>query len=378
MLYRALGKTGEKVSSLGLGCMRLPVIDGDPGHIDEQRACEIIHYAIDQGINYLDTAYPYHEGKSEPLLAKALQDGYRDKVNLATKMPSWNIESREDMDRYFDEQLERLGTDYIDFYLIHTLNRDFWPKLVELGLFEFLDQIKKNGKARYVGFSFHDEVSLFREIVDAYPWDVCQIQYNYLDIDYQAGHEGLLYAASRNLGVIIMEPLRGGCLADMVPDDIMKIWDKSEVKRTPAEWGLRYIWDLDQVSVVLSGMSNLEQLKENLATANKALPNSLTEKDHSLIREVREIYRDKLVVDCTGCRYCLPCPAGVQIPLNFKYLNNAMLYENIEDARRAYASHVGDERKASNCIDCGQCAERCPQEIPIPEMLAEVTRLLEK
>ncbi|WP_462273597.1 aldo/keto reductase [Methanohalophilus sp.] len=378
MLYRTLGKTGEKVSSLGLGCMRLPTIEGDPGQINEKRACEIIHYAIDQGINYLDTAYPYHEGKSEPMLAKALQNGYRDKVNIATKMPSWNIESREDMDRYFDEQLERLGTDYVDFYLIHTLNRDFWPKLLELGLFDFLDQIKKDGRARYVGFSFHDEASLFKEIVDAYPWDVCQIQYNYLDTDYQAGHEGLLYAASRNLGIIIMEPLRGGCLADMVPDDIMKIWDKSEVKRTPAEWGLSYIWDLEQVSMVLSGMSNLEQLKENLATADKALPHSLTEKDHSLIREVREIYRDKLVVDCTGCRYCLPCPAGVQIPLNFKYLNNAMLYENIEDASRAYASHVGEERMASNCINCGQCAERCPQEIPIPEMLAEVTRLLEK
>ncbi|MBP2029485.1 putative aldo/keto reductase-like oxidoreductase [Methanohalophilus levihalophilus] len=378
MLYRNLGNTGEKVSILGLGCMRLPVLGDDPSNIDEIAAEEIVRYAIDSGINYFDTAYPYHEGKSEDFLGKVLTESDREKVFLVTKMPSWLIESREDMDAFFEEQLEKLQTDYVDAYLIHTLNSDFWEELRESGLFEFLDTIKKEGKARYVGFSFHDDVELFREIVDAYPWDICQIQYNYLDIDYQAGKEGLLYAAEKGLGIVIMEPLRGGCLAENVPETILDIWDKNPVKRTPAEWGLRFLWDHPEINTVLSGMTTLSQLKENIHTAEKGEPKSLTGFEHELISNVRDVYREKLKVNCTGCRYCLPCPAGVNIPLNFKYLNNAMLFGDLEKARRAYRNHVGDDRKASNCINCGRCSERCPQDIPIPEMLEEIVELLEK
>ncbi|MDK2892035.1 aldo/keto reductase [Methanohalophilus sp.] len=377
MLYRTLGKTGEKVSILGLGCMRLPVIGDDPSRIDEIAAEEIVRYAIDSGINYFDTAYPYHEGKSESFLGKVLNDIDRKKVFLVTKMPSWLIESRKEMDTYFEEQLEKLHTNFVDAYLVHTLNSDFWKSLTELGLFEFLDTIKEKGKARYVGFSFHDNVELFKEIVDAYPWDICQIQYNYLDVDYQAGKEGLLYAAEKGLGIVIMEPLRGGCLAENVPPEIMDIWNKNPVRRTPAEWGLRFLWDYPEINIVLSGMTTLDQLKENIQTAENGHAKSLTDFEHELISKVRNIYREKLKVNCTGCRYCLPCPAGVNISLNFKYLNNAMLFGDIEKARLDYMNHVGDDRKASNCIKCGRCSERCPQDIPIPEMLEEIVKLLE-
>ncbi|MCD4703336.1 MAG: aldo/keto reductase [Methanosarcinaceae archaeon] len=377
MLYRTLGKTNESVSILGLGCMRLPTLDEDHTHIDEEMAIRIVHHAIDHGINYIDTAYPYHGGKSEPFLARALRRGYRKRVHLATKMPSWLINSRQDMDDYLDEQLERLDTDHIDFYLIHTLNHDYWPKLTEIGLFDFLNQARQDGRIRYTGFSFHDEVGLFKQIVDAYPWDICQIQYNYLDTDYQAGREGLLYASQRGLGIVIMEPLRGGCLAEMVPDDVRQVWNKNQTKRSPAGWGLQFLWDQPQISTVLSGMSTLDQLQENLETAEHGHPNSLSEQERSLITEVSELYRTKLKVNCTGCHYCLPCPTGVNIPLIFKYLNNAMMFNNLQKARKMYADHVGDDRKASNCIDCGRCAEHCPQDIPIPEMLEETVRLLE-
>ena len=228
-----------------------------------------------------------------------------------------------------------------------------------------------------MGFSFHDDVEVFKEIVDAYPWDICQIQYNYLDVDYQAGKEGLLYAAEKGLGIVIMEPLRGGCLAEDVPEEIMDIWNGNPVKRTPAEWGLRFLWNHPEINTVLSGMTTLDQLKENIHTAEDGQANSLNEFEQGLISKARDVYREKLMVNCTGCRYCLPCPAGVNIPLNFRYLNNAMLFGDIEKARLDYKNHVGDDRKASNCINCGRCAERCPQDIPIPEMLEEIVRLLE-
>ena len=220
MLYRKLGQTDEMVSILGFGCMRLPIIGGDPGKIDEKRATEMIRYAINNGVNYIDTAYPYHKGMSEPFLGKALKDGYREKIYLATKMPSWLINDREDMDYYLDEQLRRLQTDHIDLYLIHTLNRDYWPHLKYLGLLEFLDSAIEQEKIKYAGFSFHDEVDVFKEIVDSYPWTFCQIQYNLVDEDYQAGEEGLLYAAEKGIGIFIMEPLRGGTLATDIPEDI--------------------------------------------------------------------------------------------------------------------------------------------------------------
>lgn len=373
ILYRALGQTDKSISILGFGTMRLPTIGGDDSEIEEEKAIQIIRYAIDNGVNYIDSAYPYHGGMSELVIGKALQDGYREKVYLATKLPSWQITSREDMDRYLNEQLERLKTDYIDFYLVHALNRDFWPLVKKHGIFDFLGSALKDGRIRYTGFSFHDNIGLFKEIIDSYSWDICQIQYNFMDENFQAGKEGLMYAASKGLGVVIMEPLRGGYLVSS-PPEIQKIWDSAETKRSPVEWGFRYLWDYPEISVVLSGMSDIEQVKENIGLAEKGLPNSLTEQEKELISRVKEVYRLKTRVYCTGCQYCMPCSSGVNIPECFKYLNNAEMFDNEEGEKVLYSGLGG---KASNCTECGECEEKCPQKTPIKEMLKEVVKLFE-
>ena len=323
MEYRTLGKTNEKVSALGFGCMRLPIINGDTTKIDEEKATEMIRHAIDEGVNYIDTAYPYHGtgmgngGESEPFVGRALKNGYREKVNLATKLPSWLIKTREDMDKYLNEQLKRLQTDRIDFYLVHALNKDAWENLKKLGISEFLDSAIKDGRIRYAGFSFHDKLDVFKEIVDYYDWSFCQIQYNYLDEDFQAGTEGLQYAANKGLGVVIMEPLRGGKIVRNLPEAVMNTFDKAEDKKSPAEWALRWVWNHPEVSVVLSGMSTMDNVTENLKTASVAAPNSLTEKELEILNEVKKVFNDRIKVNCTACEYCMPCPVGVNIPKNF-------------------------------------------------------------
>lgn len=386
MLYRKLGKTNEEVSILGFGCMRLPVIDNVRTNINEEEATKMIRYAIDQGVNYIDTAYPYHGdgmkegGMSEPFVAKALQDGYREKVNIATKLPSWLIQSREDMDKYLDEQLERLDTDVIDFYLVHTINTSNWSTLKECGIDEFLDQAIKDGKIRYAGFSFHDTLDLFKEIVDYYDWSFCQIQYNYLDEHFQAGIEGLEYAANKGLGIIIMEPLKGGNLINGLPDEVMKVINESEPKRTAAEWGLRWIWNNPDVGVVLSGMTLMKHVVENVNIAKEAEPNSLTEKELAIIQEVKNIFNNKVKVPCTGCSYCMPCPAGVNIPKVFTIYNDYFLIDSEDGKKRTkfrYAFWSKKDEHASNCADCGECEEHCPQSIQIREQLKDVTALFE-
>lgn len=375
MLYRKLGQTDKMASILGFGTMRLPTIGDDDSQVDEEKAVKMIRYAIDSGINYIDTAYPYHGGMSEFVIGKALEGGYREKVYLATKLPSWLITSREDMDRYLNEQLEKLRTDHIDFYLLHALNKDFWELVKKHGVFDFLNSALSEGKIRYTGFSFHDNIGLFKEIVDSYSWDLCQIQYNFMDENFQAGHEGLMYAVSKGLGVVIMEPLRGGYLVSSVPSEVKKIWDSAEIKRSPVEWGFQYLWDYPEISVVLSGMSDLAQVKNNLEFAEKGLPNSLTQDEKKLISKVKEIYRSKTRVYCTGCHYCMPCPSGVNIPETFKFLNNAEMFDRIEEEKLLYS---GLEGKASNCTECGQCEEKCPQQTPIREMLKDVVNIFEK
>lgn len=375
MLYRKLGQTDKMASILGFGTMRLPIIGDDDSQVDEEKAVKMIRYAIDSGINYIDTAYPYHGGMSESVIGKALEGGYREKVYLATKLPSWLITSREDMDRYLNEQLEKLRTDHIDFYLLHALNKDFWELVKKNGVFDFLNSALSEGKIRYTGFSFHDNIGLFKEIVDSYSWDLCQIQYNFMDENFQAGHEGLMYAVSKGLGVVIMEPLRGGYLVSSVPSEVKKIWDSAEIKRSPVEWGFQYLWDYPEISVVLSGMSDLAQVKNNLEFAEKGLPNSLTQDEKKLISKVKEIYRSKTRVYCTGCHYCMPCPSGVNIPETFKFLNNAEMFDRIEEEKLLYS---GLEGKASNCTECGQCEEKCPQQTPIREMLKDVVNIFEK
>lgn len=388
MLYRKFGKTNEQVSILGFGCMRLPVIDDNPSKIDEEKAIEMVRYAIEHGVNYIDTAYPYHgtggfdkPGESEPFLAKALKEGYRERVYLATKLPSWLIRSSEDMERILKEQLERLQTDTIDFYLIHSLNKKAWPHLKKIGVAQFLDKAIKQGKIRYAGFSFHDDVETFKEIVDAYDWSFCQIQYNYLDEFYQAGKEGLEYAAQKGLGIAIMEPLRGGNLIKNFPEEVRDIWNEAEIKRTPVEWALRWLWNHPEISVVLSGMTEMAHVVENVKIAEKARENSLSEEELALIQRAKKVYKNKLKVDCTNCKYCMPCPVGVNIPQNFTIYNQYYLFDEPftkHMSKMAYLTSLHKIEKASNCIKCGKCESHCPQNIAIRDELEKVKKTFEK
>jgi uncharacterized protein len=384
LLYRNLGKTGQKVSILGFGCMRLPIIDGRPDRINEPLTTEMLHHAIDHGVNYVDTAYPYHGssayggGMSEIFVGNVLKDGYRDQVYLSTKLPSWLIQEKEDMNNYLDEQLQRLQTDKIDFYLLHGLHQDFWQNLINLDVFEFLDSAIEDGKIGYAGFSFHDEFEFFKEVVDSYNWSFSQIQDNYMDQDFQAGKAGLDYASSKNLGTVIMEPLRGGCLTNNIPPDIQAVWDSSLVKRTPAEWALRFLWDQPEVNVVLSGMSTMEQVKENIQIAAEGKANTLTYDELNLFEEVKEIYKERIHVTCTGCNYCMPCKNGVDIPLNLNLLNDVYIYENLEKPSANYKFLTAKKMSASYCDDCGECEEKCTQNIPIRKYLKEAVSTFEK
>jgi len=386
MLYRNLGKNGEKVSQLGFGCMRLPIIDGDNSRIDEEQAIEMIHHAIENGINYFDTAYPYHSssfdkgGESEPLLGKALKGGLREKVKIATKLPGWQVNCPEDMDKILDEQLERLQTDYIDFYLIHGLSDELWRSLKSHGVIDFMDKILKMGKIKHIGFSFHDGVEVFKGIVDDYDWEFCQIQYNYIDEDFQAGREGYEYAIQKGLDIITMESLRGGSLADKLPEKAYEVFNEADPERSPAEWALRWLWDHKDVDVVLSGMSNMEQLKENIKIASDSKVDSLSREEHETIEKVKKIIRDRTEVSCTACSYCMPCEVGVNIPENFKCLNKYYLFDSQQSkmsARMVFDKMISQKERASNCIECGKCLERCPQSINIPEELKKVKDIFE-
>jgi uncharacterized protein len=374
MLYRSMNKVKSDLSILGFGCMRLPVTKD--GNIDEKQATEMIRYAIDHGVNYIDTAYPYHNGESEPFLGRALQGGYREKVNLATKLPSWLIKSRADMDHYLDEQLKRLQTDHIDFYLVHGLMKPFWENLRSLGVTGFLDDAIADRRIRYAGFSFHDELALFKEIVDSYDWTFCQIQYNFMDEQNQAGTEGLRYAADRGLGIVIMEPLRGGMLTKDIPS-INDIWRKATVQKSLSEWALRWVWNHPEVTVVLSGMSSFEQVQQNVAYAEGGLPNSLSQEELNLFREAEIEYKKRIKVPCTGCRYCMPCSSNVSIPECFEMYNQGCMFDASDVASANYDIVLGGMLTgrpgfASQCQECGDCEEKCPQGIPIRENLKKV------
>jgi uncharacterized protein len=377
MLYRQVGGTKENLSILGFGAMRLPVRDGKPELIDEDKAQAMVDYAIRNGVNYFDTAYVYHAavpfsaGMSEIFLGKALKS-QRNQVNIATKLPTWLISSRADMERYLNQQLDRLQTDHIDFYLVHALTGDLWMKVSQAGIRDFLDAAKADGRIRHAGFSFHDEAPQFKPIVDGYHWSFCQIQYNFMDQEYQAGRAGLEYAAGKGLAVMVMEPLRGGGLTERVPREVQAVWDKAENKRRPAEWALRFVWNRPEVTVVLSGMSAPWQLEENVNIASEGMPNSLTPAELEIIREAKTIYLARIAVNCTNCGYCMPCPAGVQIPANFLQLNNLAVFGDEDGASFFYFHILKPEQRAPNCEQCGQCEVACPQHIPIREKLQEV------
>ncbi len=373
MKYRSLGKN-KKVSILGFGAMRLPIIDNDYGKIDEPKAIELIRYAIDHGVNYVDTAYPYHSEKSEPLVAKVLKDGYREKAYVATKLPSWLIKTREDMDKYLDIQLGRLEVDYIDYYLLHALNKNHWDNYKKLGVFDFIEKAKKAGKIKHIGFSFHDDYEVFEEIIKGYDWDFCQIQMNYFDENYQAGLKGLKLAGELGIDLIIMEPLRGGRLAAQGSGLIQETWDKAEQKHTSAGWALRYLWNYPEVKVILSGMNNLDHIKENIAEASSAEANMLTEKETELINEVKGIYKSRIKVDCTDCKYCMPCPNGVNIPGNFAIYNDSHMFDDKIHYIKQYNNFLKPEQRADQCIRCGECEPQCPQHIEIMDELENVDR----
>lgn len=378
MQYRKLGKSNINVSVLGFGCMRLPVIEKGYEHlpvmqkpVDEEEAEKLLVYAVEKGINYFDTAYIYHGGKSEEILGRAIKP-YRQKVFIATKLPSMAVEKREDIEKFIDEQLERLDTDYIDFYLLHGLTSRLWPMMKEYGSLEFLDKLLSDGRIRHAGFSFHDEVKVFKEIVDSYDWTMCQIQYNYFDENRQAGKEGLQYAAGKGLGVVIMEPLRGGRLTEKVPPTVQSIWDSAETKRTPAEWALKWVFNHPEVSLALSGMNAMQQLLENIKTAESTGPSSLNKKDLELIGRVQDEYTELMDVNCTGCAYCMPCPNGVNIPSIFDTYNDYHMFEDQERAKISYNFMLPEEQQASACVECGECEEKCPQNIKIMDELKKV------
>ena len=370
MKYRKFGTLDWDVSVLGFGAMRLPVTGGNPDRIDETEAIRMIRYGIDYGINYIDTAYPYHGGNSEVVVGRALKDGYRERVRVATKLPCFYINTADQFDRYLNEQIERLQTQQIDYYLLHGLNRKTWKTVYELGVLKWAEGAISDGRIRYLGFSFHDELDIFKQIVDSYgKWTFCQIQYNYMDTDYQAGTDGLKYAADRGLSVVVMEPLIGGRLAKTPPENIARLWDNFSVRRSHVEWAWRWVWDHADVSVALSGMSTMEQVVENVALADTAKAGVMSAGELALVDSVREAYNARSVIDCTGCRYCMPCPNGVEIPYIFELYNDIQIYGQPENVQFPYNRMLEPEKRADNCIDCGQCLDVCPQNLDIPRLL---------
>lgn len=369
MEYRKFGRLDFNVSALGFGCMRLPTL-GQYNEIDEPLAIEMIRYAIDHGVNYLDSAHGYHGGKSEPLMARALAGGYRDKVRIATKLPAWAVKEAADFDRLFEEQCERLQTDRIDFYLLHNLQAGFWARVRDLGVLAWLDKMLAAGRIGYTGFSFHDNFEVLKEVIAAYPnWLVCQVQYNYACEDVQAGTEGVKYAAGKGLAVVVMEPLFGGTLANP-PEAIRALWD--EAGKDPADVALRWLWSKPEVATVLSGMSTLEQVKRNVASAEK-VPGTFSAEERELIARVRLKYRELSAVPCTACGYCVPCPNGVAIPENFQLLNHVRIHGgSVTNLNRNLYAQMPKEKRADSCVACHKCEERCPQQIKISDWLARV------
>jgi hypothetical protein len=378
MQYRKFGKLDWNASVLGFGCMRLPTVDGNPNgpNINEAEAVRMIRHALDRGVNYFDTAYIYHEGNSETVLGKALR-GHRDRVKIATKSAVWLIEKEADFDRMLNEQLRKLQTDYIDFYLLHALDKSRWSETVpKYKLLEKAGAAIRDGRIRHLGFSFHDNYESFAEIMNGYDgWTFCQIQYNYMDTENQAGTRGLKLAAAKDLAVVIMEPLLGGRLA-RPPSSIGEVIERSSVKRSATDWALQWLWDQPEVTVVLSGMSNMEQVKANLDSASDAHSHSFQAADLKVIAELQQKYRERAAIPCTKCNYCMPCPNGVDIPADFEFYNEAFLHENIPDARFRYQIFVPEAARASACVACHECEDKCPQKIPISEWMPKVHALL--
>ena len=372
MQYRN-NKFGEPVSVLGYGCMRF---SRKGAMIDFDKADRELMDAYKRGVNYFDTAYIYPG--SEDTLGRFLEKhSLRDKVNIATKMPQYLVRKADAFDRYFDEELKRLRTDHIDYYLMHMFtDAEEWENLKRLGILSWVEEKKKAGAIRNFGFSYHGNTTMFLKILNDYDWDFCQIQYNYLDETSQAGRIGLETAYAKGIPVIIMEPLRGGRLVNMLPDKAKKLIADNEKHRSPAEWGLRWLWDQPGVTCVLSGMNSLDMVRENCRIAATSCAGEFTDEDFELIRRVKEAINSSMKIGCTGCNYCMPCPKGVDIPATFRAWNR-MYTENKRGARHEYVQTVGLRKEpafASQCIKCGKCEKHCPQNLPIRESLVKADR----
>ena len=363
MQYRENPGNKDQLSILGYGCLRY---SKKGTAIDQEKAEREMAAAVEAGVNYFDTAYTY--GGSEACLGKFLAKGYRDKVKIATKLPHYYIKAEGDMERYFKEQLERLQTDHVEYYLMHMLNDiAAWERLTALGIQDWIAEKKKSGQIGNIGFSFHGGATQFKKIIDAYDWDFCQIQYNYMDEHTQAGTEGLKYAAAKGLPVIIMEPLRGGRLVNLLPESAKELFAQDEEHRTPAELALKWLYDQPEVTCVLSGMNSMEMVEQNVRTASEYGVGCMTESDRALVEAVRQEITKHVKVGCTGCGYCMPCPRGVDIPGTFRCYN-AMYSEGKKSGRRDYLQCTAFRKNpasASQCVGCGKCEQHCPQHIEI-------------
>lgn len=389
MKYRKMGSLDWEVSALGFGCMRLPPRKINRLRAETEKSIDVIRYGIDLGINYIDTAWPYHLGDSEKILGKALKDGYRERVHLVTKLPMFMVSNADQFDSYLKTQMKRLQTDYLDAYLFHAVNQGNFEKIKKLGLIKKMENAKKEGLIRSIGFSFHDTLPVYKEVIDYYPWDITQIQYNYMDTGVQATSEGLSYAHSKGIAVVVMEPLKGGTLVNP-PREALDIINSAEKKRTPADWALQFLWNKPEISVVLSGMNSKKMIQENCESANDSGINSLTAQELKVIESLTEEFRKKIAVPCTACSYCMPCPQGVNIPQNFACLNNEALersrFRRIM-TRRTYRKLKTKKTKvnlenpngnAALCIKCGVCETKCPQKIQIPQELEKVKQEMGK
>ncbi|MEE1442036.1 MAG: aldo/keto reductase [Blautia sp.] len=371
MEYRNLERLGVSPSLLGFGCMRFPL--NEDGSICEPEAEKMLDTAIEAGVTYIDTAYPYHNGDSEPFLGRVLKKYNRKDFFLATKLPIWNVKTLEDAKRLFQEQLDRLQVDYIDFYLLHCLDKEKWQTVLDLGLIPYFEEMKRQGKIRFFGFSFHDDYEVFETIATYRSWDFCQIQYNYIDTDIQAGDNG--YALTEKLGIplVIMEPVKGGSLAQL-PEDVTEPFKKARPDSSISSWALRWVASKPNVKVVLSGMSTMEQVEDNLHTFGNFEP--LTQKESELVSQVAYAIKKRTKNGCTGCAYCMPCPFGVDIPKNFRIWNDLSMYGNKEKAKQAFFQELDVSARADQCKKCGKCETVCPQSIAIRENLKAAAKEL--
>lgn len=365
MEMRNVDKLGVSTSLLGFGCMRFPTLEN--GEIDRELSVKMLDMAFERGVNYYDTAYPYHNGESELFLGEYLNGRARDSYYLATKLPVWQIDSVEAARKMIDEQLSRLQKDYIDFYLLHAMDRERFEKMRDLGVIDFCEELKAQGKIRFLGFSFHDEYDVFEEMLNYKDWDFCQIQYNYMDVNEQAGDRGYQLTVEKNVPLIIMEPVKGGALANL-PKEIRELLGSPD--KSTASFALRFVASRPNVKVVLSGMSAMEQVVDNLNTFSNFVP--LSEEEEQNIVRVREALNKRVRNGCTGCNYCMPCPKGVDIPRNFRVWNKYSVYNDVQELRRNWEALLRDNAGANQCIGCGLCETKCPQRILIRDNLKKL------